>query len=380
MRKIDIDYLKKNDLIIFETIAGSHAYGTATETSDTDIRGIFMLSLDDLMGLDYVSQVSDETNDTTYYEVGRFIELLYTNNPNIIELLNSPEDCVTKKDPIFDIILNERDKFLSKICKNTFGGYATQQIKKARGLNKKIVKQFEKERKGVLEFCYVPWEQGSIPVKEYLEHFGMQQKYCGLVSIPHMKNTYGVYYNKAQELNELHGKSIPVEKFYRGIVTDEKTSSDVCLSDIPKGQKSAFTMHFNMEGFSVYCKEYKEYWEWVEKRNPHRFADNMLHGKGYDGKNLSHCFRLLEMAKEIAEGKGIIVRRPNRDLLLAIRKGAYDYDELLARINNLENEMDLAYEKTFLPDSIDKEFAEKLIVRIRKIFYTKRGMMERYIE
>ncbi len=35
--------LKKSGHIIFECIAGSRAYGLDTATSDTDIRGVFVL-------------------------------------------------------------------------------------------------------------------------------------------------------------------------------------------------------------------------------------------------------------------------------------------------------------------------------------------------
>ncbi|UFH53186.1 hypothetical protein [Spirosoma sp. KNUC1025] len=45
--------------------------------------------------------------------------------------------------------------FLSKLCRDTFAGYAISQIKKARGLNKKILNPLPKERKSLLNFCYV---------------------------------------------------------------------------------------------------------------------------------------------------------------------------------------------------------------------------------
>jgi predicted nucleotidyltransferase len=44
--------------------------------------------------LEYTEQVSDASNDVVYYELKRFIELLYRNNPNLLELLSSPADCV----------------------------------------------------------------------------------------------------------------------------------------------------------------------------------------------------------------------------------------------------------------------------------------------
>ena len=86
--------LKDKGLIIFEAIMGSQAYGTNTPESDTDIRGVFVQPLEDALKYGYVEQVSDETNDITFYELGRFIDLLIGNNPNILELLAAPKDCV----------------------------------------------------------------------------------------------------------------------------------------------------------------------------------------------------------------------------------------------------------------------------------------------
>ena len=128
-----IQELRNNKWIIFEYIAGSISYGLNTPSSDIDIRGIYIQPMDDILSLGYIEQISDETNDTTFYEVRRFLELLSTNNPNILEMVGNIEPIY--KHPVFDIILEQKDNFISKICRNSFGGYAIQQIKKARGLN-----------------------------------------------------------------------------------------------------------------------------------------------------------------------------------------------------------------------------------------------------
>jgi hypothetical protein len=368
--KKDIQWLKDNDLIVFSGIVGSQAYGISTPESDVDIKGVFIQPLEDILGFGYVEQVSDKKNDTTYYELKRFLQLLQTNNPTILELLNLPGDCILHKDPIFDEVLNRKDFFISRKCRFSFGGYAVEQIKKARGMNKKIVNPMEPERKGVLDFCYVPFEQGSIPVKEYLKMQDWNQEVCGLSSIPHMRFTYSVYYNKAQDL-EKKGVKVPVLNYYRGIVSNEETSNDVCLSDIPKGVMPDFIIQFNSDGYSTYCRTYKEYWDWVANRNPKRFADNMLHGGGYDGKNLAHCHRLLDMAIEIGEGKGINVRRENRRQLLSIRRGEYDYDLLIKEADEKIAKMDDVFINSSLPKEIDPNLIDSLLIEMRKKWYNK---------
>lgn len=370
LQYMTIQDLKDRGLIIFEAIVGSQAYGIATPSSDVDIKGVFMMPLEGMLNFDYVEQVSDEKKDTVYYELGRFLQLMKTNNPTILELLNIPKDCILHKDPIFDMVLDNREKFISRICKNSFGSYAVEQIKKARGLNKKIVKPFEKKRKGVLDFCYVPHGQGSIPVLEYLEMQDMKHQHCGLVALPHMRYTYGVHYHKHAHLRE-NGVMVPMNHpHYKGIVQDEETSNDISLSDVPKGSLPEFFLQFNKDGYSTYCKEYREYWDWVENRNEARFSDNMLHGKGYDGKNISHCHRLLDMAIEIGEGKGINVRRPNREQLLSIRKGEYDYDLLVSEAEQKIKRMDEVFESSSLPESIDHETINNLLLEMRAKRYS----------
>jgi hypothetical protein len=363
-----IQDLREQKLIIFEAVVGSQAYGIATPESDTDVKGVFIQPIEDILSFGYRDQVNDSKNDTVFYEVRRFLQLLSSNNPTVLELLYIPEDCIIYKDSIFDKIIAKRSLFITKVCKMSFGGYAIQQIKKAKGMNKKIVKPMDKNRKGVLDFCYVPDGQGSIPVKEYLEERGMKQKFCGLVVVPHMRYVYSVFYDKASELRE-KGIKIPGATKYKGIVQDEVESNDVSVSSVEKADLPFTIMSFNKDGYSTYCKEYKEYHDWVENRSQSRFSDNMVHGKGYDGKNLAHCHRLLDMAIEIGEGKGINVRRQNREILLSIRKGEYEYETLVKEAEEKIQKMDIVFEASSLPEEIDLEEMKQLLLEIRKEKY-----------
>ena len=151
--KLTIDDLRKQNIIIFECIAGSQSYNLHTPTSDLDIRGVFVLPETDYFGLNYVEQVNDAKNDVVFYELRRFVQLLNSNNPNILEMLAMPARCILHKNPLFDLL--HIDLFLSKRCRETFAGYARSQISKAHGLNKKIVTPMEKERKTILDFCYI---------------------------------------------------------------------------------------------------------------------------------------------------------------------------------------------------------------------------------
>ena len=348
-----ISELKQKDILLFESIAGSRAYGTNLPTSDTDKKGIFILPKKEIYGFNYIPLVSDERNDNVYYEIGRFIDLLVKNNPNMLELLAMPEDCILIEHPLFKKIKPEM--FISKLCEKTFAGYAMTQVKKARGLNKKIINPVEKERKSILDFCYVIKGHGSVPLNKWLEENNLKQHNCGLVNIPHFRDVYAVFYS-----DENIG--------FKGIMHKEN-SNEVSLSSIPKGMEAIGVLSFNKDGYKTYCKDYRGYWDWVNKRNEERYKNTVSHGKNYDAKNMLHTFRLLDMAEEIGIYGKIIVRRPNREFLLKIRSGDYEYDELLKGAEEKIDNIKELYKKADLPEKPDAEKANQLLADIREEYY-----------
>lgn len=423
MAKYTIDDLRKNKMIVYEYVRGSHLYGLNTETSDEDRGGVFVLPKEDLLGLrsNYVEQVSDEKGDTVFYEFGRWIELLLKSNPTALESLFVPKRCIIGKvHPMIQYIIGNRDLFLSKECFKTLTGYAVSQIGKARGLNKKIVNPIT-TRKGILDFCYTFKNQGSQPIKDFLNENNLNQKYCGLVNIPNMNCTYGVYYDFAayfkfeffdkgffenSELTEelfhnwcfdmrfrtvhndtfmdyeyavkTYNRIINNEYFnYSGIVNpiDEvqytAESNDVRLCSIPKGESPICAMTYNKDGYQNHCREYKEYKDWEQNRNPIRYESNL--GKNYDGKNMCHCMRLTRMGKELALGQGFNVERTyDKDFLLSIKRHEIEYDDIIAMANKEKHEMDEAIKTCLLPDFPDYDKINQLTIDARNIYYASK--------
>ena len=349
---MDLDELRDKKLIILECLSGSKAYGLATPTSDTDIKGVFLLPKKDYYGLEYVPQVANPTNDIVFYEFSRFMKLLSVNNPNILELLNTPSSSIRYKHPLLDEIKSEM--VLSKLCRDTFGKFAFAQIKKAKGLKKKIVNPVAQERKSPLAFCYVSHKQGSLALEQYLDLMGWRQEDCGLTNIPHMDNMYGLYHRP--------------DAGYSGVIKNDR-SNDVSLSSIPKNEPQEALLYFNRNGYSSYCKRYREYWDWVDQRNEARYENTQRHGKNYDAKNMMHTFRLLDMAIEIACEGRVNVARPNRTFLLDIKAGKYQYDELLQMADERQREMEEVYAHSSLPEQPDQEAINNLAYELRNKFY-----------
>jgi predicted nucleotidyltransferase len=353
-----VQEVEKQGILIYKVIRGSHAYGTNLPSSDTDYSGIYLQSLDDILGFGYRDQVNDSKNDIVYYEIRRFLELLASNNPTVLELLNISEDCIVYKHPVMDMILENKEKFITKNCRNSFGGYARQQISKAQGLNKKMNwEQSQVTRKGPLDFCYVIEGQKTIPLIDFLKQNEIDQKYCGLSKIPHARDMYALFFDSNLE------SSIG----FRGIVVEN--SNKIRLSNIPKDMQHTCIFYYNEDGYSMHCRKYKEYEEWLKNRNTQRYVEIENHQQSIDGKNMMHTRRLLDMAKEIALGQGINVRRPNADFLISIRQGKVNLEDLIQHAEDEIKEIDKLYIESNLPDNVDMNFVNDLLIEIRKHFY-----------
>lgn len=404
--------IRKDKRLLYEYIRGSHLYGLNVETSDIDTSGVFMCKNSDLLGLNqnYVPQVSDERHDNVWYEIGNYVNLLLKSNPTVLEGLFAPKDCIIGEvHPLMQMLIDNRDAFITKTCFNTLFGYATEQIRKARGLNKKIVNPVTK-RLSPLDFVYTFYKQGSTKITNWLEHRGLEQKYCGLVNIPNMHDTYGMYYDWGsffkdknitfKDLKNMHGKNMTetltnmvdfilytydlydcteedelfnLEEWYnrlkpigyRGIVSEEKDSNELRLSSIPKGEIPICHITYNQSGYTKHCIDYKNYKEWEAKRNPIRYESN-LH-KNYDSKNMMHCTRLVHMGLELAKGEGFNVRRTHdRNFLLSIRNHELEYDELMEYINGKYDEFKEAIKTSTLKENVDVDFVNDLLVEIRR--------------
>ena len=422
--KLTFKDIEDRGLLLYKYIRGSQAYGTNTPDSDQDEGGIFIAPQEwiDGLGFDYAEEISDEKHDTVWWELGKFMRLLCTSNPTVLEALFVPDDKVLFEHPIMTDIKKHRDMFITKACFKPFGGYATSQIAKAQGQNKKIHWDIqEMTRKTPMDFCYTFKKQGSQNIQDWLSERGLEQRNCGLVNIPNMKDTYGVYYDFGQHfaLNgidkeyfcDVENRNDPFIRFildrffaldycedsafeyvmsmeydvlrtpkggHCGIISENGDSNQIRFTSVQKDDVPICYMTYNQNGYESHCKKYKEYIEWKEHRNKARYENN-LEGleknkeKFYDSKNMMHCFRLLSMCIEVAEGKGILIDRRNidRDFLMDVRNRKYTYDELMEKLLELKARMDKAIEKSAIRENIDIEFVNNLLLDCRKYFREK---------
>ena len=316
---------------ILECVVGSQAYGTATPQSDVDVKGVYVQHPLDVLGTGYREQVMP-SKDETHYEVKRFVGLLQSANPTVLELLYSPGDCVRVQGPLILPLIRSADRFLTKSCEHSFGGYAVAQIRKAKGLDKKM--NYEAERvvqRDVLDFCHVvlSGSSQSVPYKELTN--GIDSGY-GLAKIDRGRDAYALFKGD-----------------YPGIHTDG--AADVRLASIPKGEVPIGVLFFNKDAYSISCAEWKSYSTWLRERNTQRYVDVDSHGQRIDGKNMLHCRRLLDVAREIATEGTLNVRRPNAAELLAIRRGEVSLDRIISEAEEDIAELPSLFAKSGLPAS-----------------------------
>lgn len=135
--------------IVFEAVGGSQAYLAANNSSDFDINGICMLPLDmafphrlgyikgfgaapdyfETMNQHHIEH-NDKEYDVAILSIVKFFDLAAQNNPNIIDILFSPERCILVQTEVGRHLRSARQQFLHKGSMQKFLGYAHSQLKK----------------------------------------------------------------------------------------------------------------------------------------------------------------------------------------------------------------------------------------------------------
>lgn len=366
---MNLDMLKKSDKIFFECVSGSHAYGTNTPKSDKDIRGFYVNPPEDYLGLDEpTGQVGDEKHDITYYSLKRAFELLKTANPNMIELLWMPEDCVLVKKTIMEKLIQNRDMFISKKCFHTHSGYAFAQIGKAKGQNKMINHPELAVMPKKEDFCWlIP---GGEAIDKYgitvfdeeaiksfamapcrpiaIKHWRMKLSNFHCSALEHVPNTYRIYYYE-----DANPKGI-----FRG--DDMLCTESIPLDD--EHERFYGLLIYNQNEYEKALIEHRKYCDWIANRNENRWVDQ---GNGlveYDAKNLMHCFRLLMSGENILREGFPLVRfeGEQREYLMKIRRGEFEYESLMKEVEERMRNLEGLCKASTIPHSVNGNKIDEL--------------------
>lgn len=308
--------------IIMLGIAGSYSYGTNNENSDIDIRGITLNRKSDLIGMTSFEQYVDDNTDTCIYSFNKIINLLLNCNPNTIELLGLKQEHYLYLNDIGKELINNKKLFLSKRAIQSFGGYASAQLRRLQNA----------------------LARDSYPQEEKEKHIYNS-----------VKNAINTFNDRYQEFQEGSLK-IYIDQSNK-IDMNEKIFVDANLKHYPlRDYKNIWAEMNNI------VKDYDR----AGKRN-NKKDDNHLN------KHAMHLIRLFMMAIDILEKEEINTYRKNEhQLLLSIRNGEYQNNdgsfknEFYEMISDYEKRLDYAGKNTSLPDKPDIKAVEEFVISVNE--------------
>jgi uncharacterized protein len=377
----------------FLCVTGSHAFGTATESSDIDLKGFaippaaYLLSPYkhfeqhdqqyklkdypfDTEVMSYANKYRiktdpDEILDQSIYAVHKFFKLASDCNPNIMSILFADEENILYSDEIAKELFANRDKFLSAKVRFTYSGYAYAQLKRIRSHRKWLLNPLDhkptREEFGLPEFSTIPADQRGAAEK-------LVEKISRGWILEELEIERDILFTLQQNLTEfiatLTSNHEDLAKTARLLAMKKLGMTDnfIQVLQAEKAYRAAHT-------------EWKQYQEWVKNRNPNRAA---LEAQcGYDSKHAYHLVRLIRMCKEIMLTGKVIVKRPDAAELLAIRNGSWTYEELISWAEEKDKELEEIYrtKQYIVPHKPDINFLSSLCIKLhQKVFDQDRNI------
>ena len=313
--------------IICKVKFGSHLYGTASEKSDTDYKGIYLPTLEDLI-LQRVSKsinnitkkdvTQKNTKDDVDYEIyslHNFLHLAYNGETVALDMIHAPKDWEETTSSEWEFIKQNRHLFYTKNLRSYMGYVRTQAAKY--GVKGSRLADAEK-------------------VLNFLKSFNEQEKQFWKLSD---------IWDKIPEGE--HIKKINIEEARQG----DNRALEVCSRKLMADTKI---------WYSIECvqKFYDSYGERAQMAK-----DN----KGVDFKAVSHAFRAGLQLKEIYETGDLKYPLKDAKFLLDIKQGKYHYaNELAVQLDKMVNEIETLSNNSKYPEKVDKSFWENWLLSLYK--------------
>lgn len=368
--------MQKNSWIKDGTIllvkAGSQAYGTETENSDVDLRGVCVPPRevrDDIFQtftqvssptfieeeFGYLKNPKNPILDSTLFDIRKFCKLASECNPNILEILFVPYEDHLIQTTRGELLYNNRKLFLSTRVAYSFLGYAVAQLKK-----------IERHQKWIKNPPLAPPSRESFglpPLTRANEHIES-----------YLKNKVESWNFHKFDLDDEQRKELKEEVF---TIVRELTGQEIDWDNWPLVFKFAaikdtakqlslseelFTILINEARWRELNDKYNNYLHWIKNRNKDR---KVLEDKyGFDAKHALHLVRLSRSGLEILQNCDLTVKRPDAAELLSIKNGAWTYEQVKEYANSMQERIAEAKKQSKLPRETDKTAINNLVTAI----------------
>lgn len=315
-------------------VFGSHVYGTDVATSDRDIKGVFlppgkailMQKVRDTIchGTKADKSIANAPDDvdTELFSLQRYLNLLLEGQTNAIDMLFTPESFyIGKPHSAWDEICRHKKRFLHSGV-TAFARYCRQQASKY-GIKGSRVAAL----RSAIEFL-APLN-GNKKLSDFRDQLSA---FVAAAAAAH--GAAAARHIKFLELDESQRKN-PGRYL-------EVAGRKVPIGSTVKLARQTFQRVFDEFGQRALLAEKNE---------------------GIDWKALMHAVRVASEAKELLLSGVVTFPRPERALLLRIRKGELPYEEVASLIEGGVDELEQAKVKSALPAVPDRGFAEDLICR-----------------
>jgi uncharacterized protein len=334
---------------VFMVRHGSMAYGTNIEGSDEDFKGVTIPTKPYYLGSQHkFEQAELKDPDAVIYEISKFFNLAAACNPNIIEVLHVDPSDYELLTPIGTAILNNKDRFLSKRIRFTFGGYAYQQLKRIKLHRRYFINPPKapptRKDMGLPEQTLIPADQmmaAEADVQKELEKLNFD------------------FLDGVQEATKIEIRGVMIK-----MLAEMKITVDTQWASSARkvGLDDNFIEIMQKERSYKNAKlEWDNFIKWKETRNRERYEMEVKYGA--DMKHGYHLIRLLRMAREILTTGKVLVKRPDREELIAIRNGAWTYEKLVEVAEGMNKELDELYKTCkVLPKTPDMKYLDELCI------------------
>lgn len=332
IKKDEYNFLKtdnrlKNNICLL-TVGGSYAYGTnkTDGSSDFDLRGIAINSTDEIIGIkeDWDTYV-DENTDTVIYSFKKIIKLLMNCNPNTIEIVGCRAEDYTCVSEIGQMLLDNKNMFLSKKCIGSFRGYANSQFSRMYNYFSKATQDAQILEESMMRSC-----------ENKMLHFN---------------KTYNHYYNGLMKLR--------LQENNKDELNEEVVIDINSITGLPVRELKGILNDFN-NVLQDYTKAT------INHRNKKSTKEKLA-------KHQMHLFRLYFMLLDILEqGQIITYREKEHDFLMNVRNGCFINEdntisqELIEVKADLEKRVSYAILNTSLPDKPDENKINDFVMSVNK--------------